>query len=451
VEQAASAAETGTSLREVALRGSAMELAGYAAGQALRLAGNLVLSRLLFPEAFGLSALVSVFLVGLQLLSDVGLEPCVVQSERGDERRFLDTIWTLQVARGALLALMALLLAWPAAALYGEPQLLALMAVSGLTALIGGFESTSLLSLRRHVRLGPLMALEVAARVVGLAVMVAWAWWSPSVWALVAGGVVDALARLAGSHVLNTGPRNRLDWDPTAARSVLQFGKWIFASSAVFFFGRQGDRLLLGHYLGMRVLGVYSIALFLSEAVGTLVSRITHGVFFPIFSRVARESATRLGTVYYATRLRTDLLALPAVGALAVLGDDLVDLLYDDRYTEAGWILQALCVRVAMSCVTGPCETCLFALGQTRYAFYSNLAMTLWVWIGIPVGWWLAGLEGLVWATALSGLPVLVTVWAPFRRTGMLRPGREALALLAFGAGMALGALAEGGLQALRG
>jgi len=266
VEQAASAAETGTSLKEVALRGSAMELAGYAAGQALRLAGNLVLSRLLFPEAFGLSALVSVFLVGLQLLSDVGLEPCVVQSERGDERRFLDTIWTLQVARGALLALMALLLAWPAAALYGEPQLLALMAVSGLTALIGGFESTSLLSLRRHVRLGPLMALEVAARVVGLAVMVAWAWWSPSVWALVAGGVVDALARLAGSHVLNTGPRNRLDWDPTAARSVLQFGKWIFASSAVFFFGRQGDRLLLGHYLGMRVLGVYSIGLFLSVA-----------------------------------------------------------------------------------------------------------------------------------------------------------------------------------------
>jgi O-antigen/teichoic acid export membrane protein len=111
VEQAPTAAETGASLKRVALRGSAMELAGYAASQGLRLLGNLVLSRLLFPEAFGLSALVSVFLVGLQLLSDVGLEPCVVQNPRGDERRFLDTVWTIQVVRGALLALLSVVLA----------------------------------------------------------------------------------------------------------------------------------------------------------------------------------------------------------------------------------------------------------------------------------------------------------------------------------------------------
>jgi O-antigen/teichoic acid export membrane protein len=450
LEQAGSA-ETGFSLKRVALRGSAVELSGYAAGQALRLAGNLVLSRLLFPEAFGLSALVSVFLVGLELLSDVGLEPCVVQSERGDERRFLDTVWTIQVVRGALLSLLSLLLAWPAALLYGEPQLAALMAVSGLTALLSGFNSTSLYGLRRHVRLAPLMGLEIAGRALGLVVMVLWAWWSPSVWALVAGSFVDCLVHLAGSHWLQRGPRDRPGWDPEAARGVLHFGKWIFASSAVFFFGRQGDRLLLGHYLGMRVLGVYSIALFLSEAVGALVSRITHGVFFPIFSWAARESSERLGQVFYAMRLRSDLLALPAVGGLAVLGDEVVDLLYDDRYADAGWILQALCVRVAMACVSGPCETCLFAQGHTRYALYGNLGMTLWVWVGIPLGWWLAGLTGLVWATALSGIPVLLTVWAPLRRLGMLRVEREAIAFAAFAAGMGLGTLVEAALRSLHG
>lgn len=445
------AAEPGFSLRKIALRGSAMEMGGYAIGQVLRLAGNLVLSRLLFPEAFGLSALVAVFLVGLELLSDVGLEPCVVQNERGDERRFLDTVWTIQVARGALLSLLALALAWPAAQLYGEPQLAALIAVAGLTPLISGFESTSLLSLRRHVRLGRLMALEVVARALSLAGMVAWALVHASVWALVAGGLIDALVRLAGSHWLREGRRDRFGWDPLAARSVLHFSKWIFASSAVFFFARQGDRLLLGRLLGMGVLGVYSIALFLSEAVGTLVTRITHGVLFPIFSRVARESDERLHAVYYATRLRTDLLALPAVGALAVLGSEVVDLLYDDRYQDAGWILQALCLRVALSCVTSPCETCLFALGHTRYAFYANLATTLWIWIGVPLGWLVAGLPGLVWVTATSGIPVLVTLWPPFRRLGMLQPRREAVALAAFGAGLALGAIAESVLGILRG
>ena len=102
-----------------------------------------------------------------------------------------------------------------------------------------------------------------------------------------------------------------------------------------------------------------------------------------------------------------------------------------------------------MACIAGPCETCLFALGHTRYAFYSNVAMTLWVWIGIPLGWWFAGLPGLVWATALSGVPLLATLWPPFARAGMLRVGREAVAALAFAAGMALGAAAEAGLRAV--
>ena len=49
-----------------ALRGSALTAGSYAITQGLRLASNLILTRLLFPEAFGLMALVSVVLVGLQ-------------------------------------------------------------------------------------------------------------------------------------------------------------------------------------------------------------------------------------------------------------------------------------------------------------------------------------------------------------------------------------------------
>ncbi|HVH04697.1 MAG TPA: oligosaccharide flippase family protein [Myxococcota bacterium] len=148
-------------------RGSMMELLGFGGSQVLRLAGNLVLSRLLFPEAFGLSAIVSVFLTGLQLLSDVGLEPSVVQNERGAERRFLDTVWTFQIARGIALAVMAVALAVPAAALYREPQLAPLMAVAALSPLLAGFNSTSIYVLRRDLRLGPLVALEVIARTCG--------------------------------------------------------------------------------------------------------------------------------------------------------------------------------------------------------------------------------------------------------------------------------------------
>ena len=55
------------------VRGVAVEVAGFGGAQVIRLAANLVLARLLFPEAFGLMALLQVVMYGLYMLTDVGL------------------------------------------------------------------------------------------------------------------------------------------------------------------------------------------------------------------------------------------------------------------------------------------------------------------------------------------------------------------------------------------
>ena len=91
------------SLAARALRASAITMGGFVASQALRLASNLVLTRLLFPEAFGLMALVTVFVMALVMLSDIGTGPAIMGSRRGDDPAFLDTAWTIQILRGAIL------------------------------------------------------------------------------------------------------------------------------------------------------------------------------------------------------------------------------------------------------------------------------------------------------------------------------------------------------------
>ncbi len=50
-----------------------MTLGGVGGQQFLRLASNLILTRLMFPEAFGLMALIQTFMVGLQMFSDIGI------------------------------------------------------------------------------------------------------------------------------------------------------------------------------------------------------------------------------------------------------------------------------------------------------------------------------------------------------------------------------------------
>ncbi len=440
---AAAASRTGGSLRRLAVRASLFEVVAYGATQLVRLGSNLVLSRLLFPEAFGLAALVSIFNTGLVMLSDVGIEPAVIQSSRGDEIRFLNTAWTIQVVRGFLLYGVALLLAWPLAWVYREPQLAWLTCAGSASVVLTGLNSTSLYTLRRRLATGTLALIELGSQLAAVLVMIVWAYLHPTVWLLVGGALASAAVKMAASHAIEIGYRNRLGWDAEARSAITHFGKWILGASAVYFVSRQGDRLLLGRFLGVAELGVYSIAIFLSEAVSTVITRVTHGVLYPVLSSVRTDGEARLRQVYYRARLALDAISLPALGLLTVLGPWVIHLLYDRRYAEAGWMLQALALRVAMSCVLIPCETCLFSMGQTRYGLFQNLARVAWIVVGVPVGWSLFGLRGLVYAVALSEIPLFFVLWPPFRRYRLLRPGLEFRAAGFYGAGLVLGWVAS--------
>lgn len=425
--------------RRLVVRNSVYEVVAQFSRQGLSLLSNLVLTRLLFPEAFGLMAIVNVVLFGLTMLSDVGIIQAVIQNPRGDDQRFLDTAWTMQIARGAILCLVTWALAWPVAIFYEEPILAWLLVVAGLQLVIAGFESTSYFTLRRQVQSLKLATIEVAVQVAQLVATVATAFVWQSVWALLIGATFGSLVRLVWSHLLPVGYRNRFAWDADTRREITTFGRWIYGSSIASFISTQFDRIVLGRLLGMATLGVYGIAVLVSEAIGGAVSRIASGVFYPIFSRVNEAEPEQLRAEYYYARLRIDAVALTALGGLAMLGDVVVDLLWDARYAEAGWMLRVLCLRVAVACVMLPCEVCLVATGESRFGFARSVITMLAIVVGVPVGYELAGTEGLVWAVALSQLPAVAVLWPAAARRGLFSLPRELLAVGFFAAGALLG------------
>lgn len=440
-DAAASVLSAGPSMRQLAVRGSLIEIFGYVVNQGLRLVTNLVLSRLLFPEAYGLTAIVTVFMVALGMLTDVGLRDSIISNERGDDLDFLNTAWTIQVVRGFILWGLAAVAAYPVAWIYREPQLVRLIGVASFAMVIHGFSATKPHTLSRRVQRGSILFIEVASKVISMVVMFLWAWKSPTVWSLVAGGLTSTICEVVGSHLLRVGYNNWFRWEKEAAQQITSFGKWIVGSSAFTFLAGEGDRILLGRFLSMATLGIYSVAGLLSSAVGQVVNRLAFAVFFGLFSRVARERPHEVSRAYYKARLRLDLLAMPALGAVIVLGPTIVGLLYDSRYHDAGWMLRYLCVRVGLQCILYPCGVCLIALGRPRPQLYANAARFVTVWIGIPIGFYLGGLHGVLYATTVSELPMLVVFWVAFKRLGHLRLSRELVAVGAVVAGGLIGLL----------
>ncbi len=73
------------------------------ASQGIRLGGNLIMARLLMPEMFGIMVIATTVSVVLHLLSDVGFRQNIIQSPRGNDPAFLNTVWTAQIIRGFIL------------------------------------------------------------------------------------------------------------------------------------------------------------------------------------------------------------------------------------------------------------------------------------------------------------------------------------------------------------
>jgi O-antigen/teichoic acid export membrane protein len=393
-----------SSIKSLAVRGAVWTVLGFGASNLLRFGSNLILTRLLVPELFGLIGLVYVFISGLHMFSDVGLNVSIIQNKRGDERAFLNTAWTIQVMRGVLLWVICLFLAYPASLIYHEPKLVWLVPIVGLNTIIAGFNCTAIISLNRHLAVKQLALFELSGQLVTVVVTILWAYFSPTVWAMVAGGLASGLYQLMLSHWLGRGEGNWFTWNKSAARELLSFGVWIFISTALTFFAEQADRLILGRLLGFTMLGIYGIALTFADVPRAVTLALNGKVLMPALSKmidlprpVIRDKLNRKRKLILAA-------IVPVVAIMVSFGDFVITTLYDQRYEQAAWMLPILSLGIWPRLLANTNEPVLMALGKPQYNAAANLTRFMSTVLGIWIGYSLFGLVGAVIGVALNDL-----------------------------------------------
>lgn len=408
-----------SSTKKLAIRGTLWTIAGYGASQILRFGSNLILTRLLAPDAFGLMALVYVFIVGVNLFSDIGIGPSLIQNKRGNEPDFYNTAWTMQVIRSIAVWLCCLLIAWPIATLYKTPELLLLIPVVGLNSVIDGFKSTAMYTLNREIAVGKLVIFELGGQVVSLTVVIVLAWFYHNVWALVIGSIVSALFQLVWSHRLIPGLRNRFVWDRSAAKSIFSFGKWIFVSTALTFMAEQSDKIILGKLVSLQDLGVYGIAFALSDIPRQILMALSSKVLFPAFSRFADLPRETFRAKILKNRMPLVVAATLGLSVLASFGDKLIPVLYPKAYGNASWMLPLLAIGFWPRILTQTIDQALFALGKPSYSANGSFLKFLFMIVGLPLGYYLMKLPGAIIVIALNDVPYYIAVAYGLWREGL--------------------------------
>ncbi|MGI1662088.1 oligosaccharide flippase family protein [Palleronia sp. KMU-117] len=409
---------SGEGLGARASRGTLITMLGILGANLLRLTSNLVLTRLLFPEAFGLMALVQVFLSGAKMFSDIGLHTSIVQHARGDEPAFIDTAWTLQVLRGFLLYFGVVLISPYVAAFYDEPLLGEILPVAGLGLVIAGFTPSKIMVASRHLQLGWQTALGLSNQAVTILVSVGLALWLQSVWAIVLGNLVGGVLRNLGLRIYMPGRSDRFGWEWSAARELVGFGKYIFVSTLASFVVVNGDRAVLGKFVSLEMLGVYSIAMSLAGLPMTYMDRLRGAVVFPLYSRRPPHEHPEARRKIFRARFMLTGLGFLGCLLLALFGDMLIRLMYDPRYYAAGGITVVAAVSLLPMIIVSTYGNILLANGRSdRFALLTvlNSALRLTVlYVGVTQYGVLGAAAAAAFATLLH-YPILVALTWRYR------------------------------------
>jgi len=385
-----------TDLRAASLRGSILSTAGFGVQKCMQLISNLILARILFPEAFGLMAIASVFLLGISMFSDMGIHPAIIQSKRGREQEFLETAWTIKVIRGFCICAASCVLAYPVSIIYQEPILFPLLCVLSITAILQGVSSTRIASLNRDMEFKRIVLIDLARDLLTPLITIALALWLQSVWALAFGSITGNFLRAVLSHTMLPGHQHRLRIDRQAAGDIIRFGKWILLATTANFIGGNGMPLIQGYLVSMQVLGLLTIAKTFVGALDELAAKLVSSVGFPAMSHVARECPDKFPAVIRKIRTVTNLVAVPCFLLLSTVASWMIELLYDSRYTEAGFFLSIMAVNGALGFMQLLYQSAHLARGDSQTHFLTVAAMSLFRCSGVVIGFLTGGVYGML-------------------------------------------------------
>lgn len=424
----------------------------FGLGQVLRLGSNLIVTRLLEPEIFGVMAVVTVVIFGVAMFTDLGLWAFVVRHKTPEDPHMLNVVWTLQVLRGWVMfffiALMIIVFVIASKKIpnyfhgvYADTRLPLLILVASVSSVIGGYKSmiSPLMSLKFELR--KIELIEFFSQTTAVIIMLVWVWLYPTIWALLMAAVISTSISTFSSYYFFP-LRHKLVWDKTVASEVFHFSKWILLASALTYLFSQGDKLFFAGKIDASELGVYSIAFMLAATLISVTQMLATKVVFPVFASTVNNNRQSLKDKYYKIRLYLDTPLFLAAGLLIALGPSIVSILYDARYNNAGWILQILAFAVIGETLLTVSMECLSALSITKIRMWVMVIRTVGLFIGLPFFFNQYGFYGAIWVIAVNASLALPLVYYTLARNSVFSLVREIrmipLIIVGYAIGMAI-------------
>jgi lipopolysaccharide exporter len=354
----------GHDLKAKLFRGGTWMGAGSFAEQVTRFARNMILARLLAPEAFGTMAIVLSAGSVIHTITDMGVKEAIIQNPRGTEESYASAAWWLALGRGlSLYALIFLLAPWMSS-FYGSHELAPLLRVVGLGVILDGALSSKAYIAIKEMKFGKWAIINNLGGILGVVITVLLSFLMRDVWALVLGNVAESACRCLLSYILCPYLPS-FSWEKAAASDLLQFSKGLFGLSFLNLIFMRTDVFVLAKLYTPVQLGLYVMAVSLIQTPSGFVMNLLGQTLLPTFSHV-QDNDARVNRILIQVSAFLAFVGIPGFVFMIFCGRALLTLAYGHSYAAAAVPLVAASFVALINLLNGQVTTVFYSKGAPQ-------------------------------------------------------------------------------------
>ncbi|MGV8090339.1 MAG: lipopolysaccharide biosynthesis protein [Mangrovibacterium sp.] len=391
-----------TSTRKQLISGITYTAISRYIGTVISLVVTGILARLISPTEFGIITIATVIIVFFSMISDLGIAPAIIQNKDLSKNELSD-IFSFTVWSGLIVTVFFFFSSWLISSYYQTPILISICQLLSINLLFGTLNIVPNALLLKNKEFKFIAYRSLIVQIIGGTISVLAALWGAGLYALLINPIFSSIILFIINY--RKYPQQiKKTFGIASMRKIFSFSIYQFLFNVINYFSRNLDKLLIGKYLGLSLLGYYEksyrLMMFPLQNITYVITPVMH----PVFSEFQND-LKHLYWFYLKIIRFLAFLGLALSVFLWFTAEELVILIFGDQWQDSVPVFQILSLTVGIQIILSTSGSIFQAANNTKNLFISGFLSTILNITGMLVGIFIfKTLEAVAWGICISFL-----------------------------------------------
>ena len=356
-------------MKEKVFAGTVWNTINLVATKSFQFLVQLLLTRMLTPEHYGLVGMAVVFTNIISVFSEMGVASALVRIPGHEVKDItLDTAFIASIAFNMLTYIIVAIGVGPLAAwFYDEPVLKQIIPVIGLSIIFNTLTQIPRVLFIRQLDFKRLSLIQIFPLIFAGLTSILMAYNGLGVWSLIANSLLGSLFSIPAFW-------SQIKWRPKIRfsklelKEILAFGIFDSLQSGLITITKNIDYLIIGRLVGSGAVGYYNLAFVLTDAFRQQIMGIFASVMFPVYSKL--QSDLPAIKRYYLAIVQVNTIIVSGIMVIFIcFADDLIRLFFGVEWTLSAFPLQMMAIASIIHAIGGTSSGVLRGMGKAKIDF----------------------------------------------------------------------------------